>query len=65
MTWDDVMEIEVQLIEIRTHAIVSSFFGTVSGSGVLSTEITQVMVSTKTMHPTPVKDEMRAKLLGK
>lgn len=64
MTWDDVIEIEVQVKEIRTHAIVLRFFGTVSGFDVLSAEITQVIVSTNTMQPTPVTDELRAKLLG-
>ena len=64
MTWDDVIEIEVQVKEIRTHAIVLRFFGTVSGFDVLSAEITQVIVSTNTMQPAPVADELRAKLLG-
>lgn len=64
MTWDDVIEIEVQVKEIRTHAIVLRFFGTVSDFDVLSAEITQVIVSTNTMQPTPVTDELRAKLLG-
>lgn len=64
MTWDDVIEIEVQVKEIRIHAIVLRFFGTVSGFDVLSAEITQVIVSTNTMQPTPVTDELRAKLLG-
>ena len=64
MTWDDVIEIEEQVKEIRTHAIVLRFFGTVSGFDVLSAEITQVIVSTNTMQPTPVTDELRANLLG-
>tara|TARA_B100000902_G_scaffold220301_1_gene209222 strand:- start:4554 stop:4889 length:336 start_codon:yes stop_codon:yes gene_type:complete len=39
MTWDDVIEIEVQVKEIRTHAIVLRFFGTVSGFDVLSAKL--------------------------
>ncbi len=64
MTWDDQLEIAVTIKEIRTHAIVLSFVGVVSGQKVFLSEITQVIVSTESMRPIPVPQSLRHKLLG-
>jgi len=64
MTWDDELEVEVCVKEIRTHAIVTSFVGRVSDSAVFTAEMTQVCVSTESMKPVPVPRELKDALLG-
>jgi 4-hydroxybenzoyl-CoA thioesterase len=63
MTWDDELEIEVSVKEIRTHAIVLSFVGRVAGDKVFTSEFTQVCISKASMRPTPVPDVLRRALL--
>jgi 4-hydroxybenzoyl-CoA thioesterase len=63
MTWDDELEVEVSVKEIRTHAIVLSFVGRVVGNKVFAAEITQVCTSKESMRPTPVPKELRDALL--
>lgn len=63
MTWDEELEIEVSVKEIRTHAIVLSFVGRVAGDKVFTSEVTQVCVSKQSMKPVPVPEILRAALL--
>lgn len=64
MTWGDLLEIEVNVKEIRVHATVLEFVGRVSGDKVFTAELTQVIVSTETMTPVPVPEDLRRKLLS-
>lgn len=63
MTWDDQLEIQVQVKEIRTHAIVLVFVGRVTGSVVFRSEITQVCIDKESRRPTPVPLDLRNELL--
>ena len=59
MAWDDELEIKVQLKEIRNSAMVYTVDGFVAGDKTFTSEITQVAISPKTMHPVDVPAKLR------
>ena len=59
MTWDDELLVAVELKEIRQHAIVLSFEGTVSEKKTFTAELTMVCVSKDTFKKAPVPDKLR------
>ena len=63
MTWDDELNVEVKVKEIRTRALVVSFVGRVAAKTVFTAEITQVFVSKDSMKPVPIPKEIKDALL--
>ena len=62
LTWDEELEIEVRLAEIRTHAFALSFEGRVGEDQTFVAEFTQVCVATESKQPTPIPEEIRRAL---
>lgn len=62
MSWDDELEIAVELLELRTRAIVLESTGCVDGTRALAAELTLVCVSTDAMEPVPIPEELREAL---
>ncbi len=59
MSWDDELEVSVQVKEIRTHAFALSFDGMVAGENTFSAELTMVCISTETFKPVNIPDALR------
>lgn len=59
MAWDDELEIQVTVKDIRTHAIAFGVVGSVAGERTFTGELTQVCVSAESRRPVEVPEELR------
>jgi acyl-CoA thioesterase FadM len=62
MSWDDELEITVEVAEVREHAVVFTLAGRVGGNETLKAQLTLVCVSTRSGRPVPVPDWFRSAL---
>lgn len=59
LSWDDELALTVEVLSLRTHALVMSVTGRRDGETVLSGQLTQVCVSRETRRPTPIPQVLR------
>jgi YbgC/YbaW family acyl-CoA thioester hydrolase len=63
LTWDDEVELQVSVLDLRTHAITYSVVGTLaSGDKALVAQLTQVCISPETRRPVPIPAALRQAL---
>lgn len=64
LSWDDELALTVEVLSLRTHALVFSVTGRRDGETVLSGQLTQVCVSRETRRPSPIPQALRDALAG-